>query len=127
MADVLVEAGEDGGEFRRQAGAGEQRGDLSAPQALGTGRRRHPQPRVTSAITDAVFDELAEQGMVVAVLSEFGVPRADVPDTGSLRGDLPAILRLVHDWLTRPRSATVLPDVTAEAVRSPALAAAPVH
>ncbi|WP_269856804.1 TetR/AcrR family transcriptional regulator [Streptomyces sp. RPT161] len=111
------------------------------------------QPRITSAITEAVLDELAAHGyvrlsmeavakrakvgksalyrrwpskqdMVIAVLSEFSVPLADVPDAGSLREDLLATLRAVHDWLTHPRLATILPDLTAEAGRNPALAEA---
>ncbi|TCO54319.1 TetR/AcrR family transcriptional regulator [Actinocrispum wychmicini] len=111
------------------------------------------QPHITSAITEAVLDELAAQGygrlsmeavakradvsksalyrrwpskqdMVIAVLSEFSVPLAEIPDTGSLRGDLLETLRAVHDWLTHPRFATILPDLTAEAARNPTLAAA---
>lgn len=111
------------------------------------------QQRVTRAITEAVLDELAAHGygrlsmeavarragvgksalyrrwpakrdMVVAVLSEFSVPRAETPDTGSLRGDLLATLRAVHDWLTHPRISTILPDLTAEAARNPDLAEA---
>lgn len=111
------------------------------------------QPRITSAITDAVLDELAEHGygrlsmeavarragvgksalyrrwpskqdMVIAVLSEFSVPLAEIPDTGSLRQDLLATLHAVHDWLAHPRFGTILPDLTAEAGRNPALAEA---
>ncbi|MBP2330090.1 hypothetical protein JOF56_010475 [Kibdelosporangium banguiense] len=33
-----------------------------------------------------------------------------------------ANLRAIHEWLTHPRIATILPDLTAEAVRNPALA-----
>jgi AcrR family transcriptional regulator len=111
------------------------------------------QPEVTSAITEAVLDELAEHGygrlamevvakragvgksalyrrwaskeeMVLAVLSEFSVPLADVPDTGSLAGDVRAFVTAVHGWLTHPRFSRILPDLVAEAARSPALAAA---
>jgi AcrR family transcriptional regulator len=111
------------------------------------------QPQITSAITKAVLDELAEHGygrlsmeavakragvgksalyrrwpskqdMVIAVLSEFSVPLAEIPDTGSLRGDLTATLRALYEWLTHPRIATILPDLTAEAGRNPALAEA---
>ena len=109
------------------------------------------QPRITSAITEAVLDELAAHGyarlsmeavarrakvgksalyrrwpskqdMVISVLSQFSVPLADIPEGRSLREDLLATLRALHDWLTHPRMATVLPDLTAEAVRNPALA-----
>src|SRR5882724_6110152 len=111
------------------------------------------QPDVTSAITEAVLDELAEHGygrlamevvakragvgksalyrrwaskeeMVLAVLAEFSVPLADVPDTGSLAGDVRAFVAAVHGWLTHPRFSRILPDLVAESARSPALAAA---
>jgi AcrR family transcriptional regulator len=111
------------------------------------------QPQITTAITEAVLDELAEHGygrlsmeavakragvgksalyrrwpskqdMVIAVLSEFSVPLAEIPDTGSLRGDLLATLHAVHAWLTHPRFAKILPDLGAESGRNEALAAA---
>jgi AcrR family transcriptional regulator len=111
------------------------------------------QPDVTSAITEAVLDELAEHGygrlamevvakragvgksalyrrwaskeeMVLAVLADFSVPLADVPDTGSLAGDVRAFVAAVHGWLTHPRFSRILPDLVAESARSPALAAA---
>ncbi|WP_406306727.1 TetR/AcrR family transcriptional regulator [Streptomyces sp. NBC_00885] len=110
-------------------------------------------PRITSAITEAVLEELAAHGyarlameavarragvgksalyrrwpskqdMVIAVLSEFSVPLADVPEGVSLREDLESVLQALHDWLTDPHVATILPDLTAEAVRNPALAEA---
>jgi AcrR family transcriptional regulator len=111
------------------------------------------QPKITSAIIEAVLDELAEHGyarlsmeavarragvgksalyrrwpakqdMVMAVLAEFSVPLAEMPDTGSLRGDLVAALHAVHGWLTHPRFSLILPDLTVEAARNPALAEA---
>lgn len=111
------------------------------------------QSRVTRAITEAVLDELAERGygrlsmeavarragvgksalyrrwpakrdMVVTVISEYSVPRAEIPDTGSLRGDLLATLHAIHEWLAHPRTVTIMPDLTAEAARNPALAEA---
>jgi AcrR family transcriptional regulator len=111
------------------------------------------QPHITAAITEAALDELAKHGygrlsmeavakraavgksalyrrwpskqdMVVAVLSEISVPAEEVADTGSLRGDLLMILQAIHAWLTDPRVATILPDLTAEARRNPVLAKA---
>lgn len=111
------------------------------------------QPRITSAITEAVMDELATNGygrlsmeavakragvgksalyrrwsskqdMVIAVLSEFSVPLAEVVDTGSLRSDLLALVDALRDWFTHPHFSAILPDLTAEAGRNPALAAA---
>ena len=110
-------------------------------------------PHVTSAISEAVLDELAErgygrlsmegvakragtgksslyrrrsskQGMVVAALTEFSVPPAEIADTGSFEGDLRATLGAVHAWLTHPRFAAILPDLTTEAGRDPELARA---
>lgn len=106
------------------------------------------QPRITEAITVAVLDELASHGygrlsmeavarragvgksalyrrwpakqdMVIAMLSELSVPIAAVPDTGSLRSDLRASLGAFRDWLADPQMRTILPDLTAEAVRNP--------
>jgi AcrR family transcriptional regulator len=109
--------------------------------------------QVTSAISTAVLDELAEQGygrlsmeavakragtgksslyrrwpskqeMVIAALAEFSIPMGEVPDTGSFAGDLRATLEAVHAWMTHPRFAPILPDLSAEAGRNPALAQA---
>lgn len=110
------------------------------------------QPETTRSITEAVLDELAEQGygrlsmeavakragvgksalyrrwpskqdMVIAVVSEFSVPRAVDPDTGSLRGDLRAALDALLEWLSHPRFSRILPDLAAEMARNPELAA----
>jgi AcrR family transcriptional regulator len=66
----------------------------------------------------------AKQDMVVDVVSALSVPLAKAPDTGSLRGDLRAVLEAVHGWLTHPLVGRIMPDLIAEAGRSPALAAA---
>lgn len=111
------------------------------------------QGQITSAITEAALDELAKHGygrlsmeavakragvgksalyrrwpskqdMVISALSQFSIPLAEITDTGSFHGDLVATLRALHDWLTHPRIATILPDLTAEAGRNPVLAEA---
>ncbi|WP_433518891.1 TetR/AcrR family transcriptional regulator [Nonomuraea sp. CA-143628] len=108
------------------------------------------QPGITKAITEAVLDELAEQGyarlsmeavakragvgksalyrrwpakqeMAMSVISEFSVARATVPDTGSLRGDLRETLDALMEWLTHPRFSRILPDLVAEMARHPEL------
>jgi AcrR family transcriptional regulator len=108
------------------------------------------QPAITSAITEAVLDELAEHGyarlsmeavakragvgksalyrrwpskheMAISVISDFSVARATVPDTGSLRGDLRESLDALVEWLTHPRFSRILPDLIAETARNPAL------
>lgn len=109
------------------------------------------QPEITAAITEAVLDELAEQGysrlsmeavakragvgksalyrrwpskqeMALAVIAEFSVARAAFPDTGDLRGDLRASLDALLDWLTHPRFSRILPDLVAEMARNRELA-----
>ncbi|MFI9503623.1 TetR/AcrR family transcriptional regulator [Nocardia sp. NPDC052566] len=109
------------------------------------------QPQITTSITEAVLDELAEQGfarmsmesvarragvgksalyrrwsskqdMAMAVIAEFSVAQAPNPDTGSLRGDLRASIDALLTWLTHPRFSRILPDLIAETARTPALA-----
>jgi AcrR family transcriptional regulator len=108
---------------------------------------------ITAAITDAVLAELVERGyprlsmegvarragagksalyrrwptkqeMVLAVLGEISVDLADVPDTGTLRGDVRATVAAVAAWVTEPPFSRILPDLVAEAVRTPELAEA---
>jgi AcrR family transcriptional regulator len=110
-------------------------------------------PSVTSSLTAAVLDELAAVGyartsmesvarragsgksalyrrwpskreMVLASLAELSVPTDPAPDTGSLRGDLHALVQQVVDWLSDPAISRILPDLTAEAARTPELAEA---
>jgi AcrR family transcriptional regulator len=109
------------------------------------------QPAITKAITEAVLDEWAEQGlarlsmeavakragvgksalyrrwsskqeMAISVISEFSVARAAVADTGSLRGDLRETLDSLLEWLTHPRFSRILPDLVAETARNAELA-----
>lgn len=109
------------------------------------------QPEITAAITEAVLDELAEQGysrlsmeavakragvgksalyrrwaskqaMALAVIAEFSVAKATFPDTGTLRGDIRASLDALMDWLTHPRFSRILPDLVAEMARDQDLA-----
>ncbi|GAA5176297.1 TetR/AcrR family transcriptional regulator [Pseudonocardia eucalypti] len=108
---------------------------------------------ITRDISRAVFDELVEHGyarvsmeavakragvgksalyrrwpgkrdMVIAVLADFSVPRAVLPDTGSLRGDVLALLHGLHEWVTHPAFGRILADLVAEANRDPGLAEA---
>ncbi|WP_413104427.1 TetR/AcrR family transcriptional regulator [Streptomyces sp. Inha503] len=110
----------------------------------------------TAAISEAVLDELAEQGygrlsmeavakragvgksalyrrwpskqrMVIAVVSELSIALVELPDTGTLRGDVLAGLRAVADWLTHPRFSRILPDLIAEAQRDEELSRALAH
>jgi AcrR family transcriptional regulator len=107
----------------------------------------------TASITEAVLVELADHGyarlsmesvarragvgksalyrrwpgkseMVAAALGALSVPAAPSPDTGSLHADLRILLEGMLAWLTHPQVARILPDVSAEGVREPALAEA---
>jgi AcrR family transcriptional regulator len=109
------------------------------------------QPGLTAAITDAVLAELEERGyarlsmegvakragtgksalyrrwptkqeMALSVLAEVGVPMAEVPDSGTLAADLRASATALAAWLTEPPFAHIIPDLVAEATRTPALA-----
>lgn len=109
------------------------------------------QPRVTDAIVNAVFDELAEKGflgmsmdgiarragvgksalyrrwpskveMTVSVLSVLSVTNEPAADTGSLEGDVRALLDDILRWLSNPHLRRIYPDLLAEAQRNPTLA-----
>ncbi|WP_460395121.1 TetR/AcrR family transcriptional regulator [Actinophytocola sediminis] len=111
------------------------------------------QPGITAAINDAVLAELVERGyarlsmegvarragagksalyrrwrtkqeMVLAVLAEISVPMADVASTGTLRGDLRASVAAIAAWLSEPPFSRIVPDLVAEATRTPELAKA---
>ena len=111
------------------------------------------QADVTEAIRQALFTELAQSGygrlsieavarraavgkpaiyrrwrskqdMVVAFVSEIALAHLDMPDTGSLRGDVIAFLRAEYAVLTDPLAKAIIPDLLSEANRNPALEAA---
>jgi AcrR family transcriptional regulator len=108
------------------------------------------QPEITTAITDAVLDELAERGyarlsmesvakragvgksalyrrwaskqeMALSVIAEFSVGQAPTPDTGSLSDDIQQSLEAVAKWLSHPKFSRILPDLVAEMGRNPEL------
>lgn len=110
------------------------------------------QDEVTAAIEEAYFAELAEAGygrlsidavakragvgkaavyrrwrskldMTVALVSKKAVAAIDVPDTGTLRGDVLQYLRDARDTLSHPMVRRIGPDLLAEAIRNPELAA----
>lgn len=109
------------------------------------------QSEVTDAIQTAFFEELAEVGygrlsidavakragvgkaaiyrrwrskldMTVALTSEVAVAAIDVPDTGSLRGDIRQYLDNACEAVAHPLARHIIPDLLAEATRNPALA-----
>ncbi|WP_063837090.1 TetR/AcrR family transcriptional regulator [Phaeacidiphilus oryzae] len=103
---------------------------------------------ITEALRDAVFEELAASGygrlsiegvarragvgktavyrrwkskpvMVIDVVSEFVSLGAILPDTGSLVGDLRLFAGMVTRALRTPLASQIIPDLLAEAARSP--------
>lgn len=111
------------------------------------------QPSVTDAITNAAAGELVRHGytrltmdgvarsagvgksalyrrwpskleMVVDLLAQLSVPTGPAPDTGTLRGDIRALLQKTADWLADAQIHAVLPGLIAESTTNPALAEA---
>ncbi len=127
---------------------------------MGEPARRRPsgaavlQENVTSAITAAAFEELAETGYarmsMEAVARRAGVGKASLyrrwdskdamlidliaravrehsliqADTGTLRGDVEAHIRDTFSQLSSPLVSRIAPDFLAESPRNPALSAA---
>jgi AcrR family transcriptional regulator len=110
------------------------------------------QDDVTAAIETAFFEELArvgygrlsidavakragvgkaavyrrwrsKQDLTVALVAKFAVAAIDVPDTGTLVGDLRQYLDNGVAALMHPLARTIIPDLLAEATRTPELAA----
>ena len=106
---------------------------------------------LTEAIRDAVLEELAAHGygrrsiegvarragvgkttiyrrwgsklqMVIDVVSAVAVQGMAPPDTGSLRGDLRAMLTVASVALRHPLARQIVPDLLAEAARNPDIA-----
>ncbi|MDT7643678.1 MAG: hypothetical protein QOC75_678, partial [Pseudonocardiales bacterium] len=63
----------------------------------------------------------SKQAMVVALISEVAVTAIDVPDTGSLRGDVREYLINAAEALDHPLARTIIPDLLAEVTRNPEL------
>ncbi|MDT5103105.1 MAG: hypothetical protein QOI25_618 [Mycobacterium sp.] len=105
---------------------------------------------MTAAIESAFFAELAEVGygrlsidavakraavgkaavyrrwrskldMTMALVSKTAVAAIDVPDTGTLLGDIRQYLRNGRDDLAHPLARRIVPDLLAEAIRNPEL------
>jgi AcrR family transcriptional regulator len=66
----------------------------------------------------------SKQDMAVALISEVAWAHLDMPDTGSLEGDVIAFLRAEYAVLTDPLAKAIIPDLLSEANRNPDLAEA---
>ena len=111
------------------------------------------QPAVTAALTRALFEEWARSGyaalsleavarragvgkaalyrrwpsklaMVSDRLWQIGLEATPLPDTGSLEGDVTALLRSLRRGLRHPLARRIVPDLHAEMPRSPGLTTA---
>ncbi|MET0702221.1 MAG: TetR/AcrR family transcriptional regulator [Mycobacterium sp.] len=60
--------------------------------------------------------------LTVALVSKFAVAAVDVPDTGSLHGDVRQYLANGRAALMHPLARTIIPDMLSEATRTPELA-----
>ena len=109
--------------------------------------------QVTDGIVEAVLDELADVGfgrlsmdgvarraragkaalyrrwpskqeMVLDVVTGLSVPMAATTPSNDLAADIAALVAGVDGWLTDARMSRILPDLLAEAMRKPGLAAA---
>ncbi|MFE7633039.1 TetR-like C-terminal domain-containing protein [Kitasatospora sp. NPDC057518] len=125
--------------------------DTATPPARRTPGGPVLQDSVTEAIAAAFFEELAAVGyarlsletvakragagkaaiyrrwpskldMTVALIRAVAVDASEIKDTGTLRGDVLAFLTATADALRHPLPAKIIPDLLAEAVRTPELA-----
>ncbi|MGW2868120.1 TetR-like C-terminal domain-containing protein [Kitasatospora sp. NPDC001225] len=125
--------------------------DAATPPARRTPGGPVLQDSVTEAIVAAFFEELAAVGyarlsletvarragagkaaiyrrwpskldMTVALIRAVAVDASEIKDTGTLRGDVLAFLTATADALRHPLPAKIIPDLLAEAVRTPELA-----
>lgn len=114
---------------------------------------RPQEAKVTAALLDATLSELAEHGfgamtvdavakragagkgaiyrrwpskikMTAAAMRTLALPAGAAPDTGSLYGDVLALLDDVNRWIGDERTRRLYPDLLAEAQRNPVLAEA---
>jgi AcrR family transcriptional regulator len=60
--------------------------------------------------------------MVLEIVAEVAGQSLPLPDTGSLRGDLEVLLRIVAKALQHPLASQIVPDLLAEASRNPQMA-----
>ncbi|MEE6311679.1 TetR/AcrR family transcriptional regulator [Plantactinospora veratri] len=60
--------------------------------------------------------------MVLEIVSRVAGQSLPLPDTGSLKGDLEVLLRIVARALRHPLASQIVPDLLAEAARNPEIA-----
>ncbi|MGV0738271.1 TetR/AcrR family transcriptional regulator [Mycobacterium syngnathidarum] len=65
----------------------------------------------------------SKQDLAVDLVTKVAVAAIDVPDTGTLRGDVRAYLQNGREALTHRLARTIIPDLLAEAARDPDYAA----
>ena len=60
--------------------------------------------------------------MVLEMVSDVAGQSLPLPDTGTLRGDLEVVLRIITRALSHPLASQIVPDLLAEAARNPQIA-----
>jgi AcrR family transcriptional regulator len=60
--------------------------------------------------------------MVLEMVSDVAGNSLPLPDTGTLRGDLAVVLRIISRALSHPLASQIVPDLLAEAARNPQIA-----
>jgi AcrR family transcriptional regulator len=60
--------------------------------------------------------------MVLELVSNVAGQSLPLPDTGTLRGDLEVVLRIITRALSHPLASQIVPDLLAEAARNPQIA-----
>jgi AcrR family transcriptional regulator len=124
---------------------------MSEPASPGGSVKSTLKAEVTGGIVEAVLDELAtvgygrlsmdgvarraragkaalyrrwpsKQDMVLDVVTSISVPATETGSSGDLVSDVVEIVHGVNDWLSDTRMSRILPDLLAEAKRSPELA-----
>ena len=66
----------------------------------------------------------SKQEMVLEVVTNISVPMAETAPTEDLADDVARLVHGVADWLADARMSRIIPDLIAEAMRNPELAAA---
>ncbi|AIY48032.2 TetR family transcriptional regulator [Mycolicibacterium fortuitum subsp. fortuitum DSM 46621 = ATCC 6841 = JCM 6387] len=61
----------------------------------------------------------SKQDLAVDLVTKVAVAAIDIPDTGTLRGDIRAYLQNGREALTHRLARTIIPDLLAEAARDP--------
>lgn len=65
----------------------------------------------------------SKRDMIAALIADWGGQATEIPDTGTLEGDLEVFLTAMLKWFQDPVTSRIFPDLVAEAQRDPKLKA----